>query len=390
MVRKNLLRGFKKPKGITFEHSEVEANYGRFVAYPFERGYGVTIGNTLRRILLSSIQGYAVSAVKVTTYKDDGSPHMIASEYEPIPEVVEDTPDFINNLKHVQLRLNGDLEEKTILVEAKGARTLTARDLAVDTEVEVLNGDLVLATLMEKANLEFEVQINLGRGYVPAERNEKYIEVIGTVPVDAIFSPIQKVKYSVENTRVGQRTDYDKLVLEVWTNGTITPDDALAEAAKIAKDHFTIFINFDEAEAGGDDEIDEEEERVRALLDTPVEELELSVRSSNCLRNANIRTIGDLTKKTEEEITKTRNFGKKSLQEIRDKLQARGLDLGMKDYSALKKQLKRQLAAESAAPATVAAPAVVSAGDDDDEPVEQPDVRGPTQPSVQGKGIDTP
>jgi len=389
MVRKNLLRGFKKPKGITFEHSEVEANYGRFVAYPFERGYGVTIGNTLRRILLSSIQGYSVSAVKVTTYKDDGSPHMIASEYEPIPEVVEDTPDFVNNLKHVQLRLNGDLEEKTVLVEAKGARTLTAKDLAVDTEVEVLNGDLVLATLMEKANLEFEVQINLGRGYVPAERNEKYIEVIGTIPLDAIFSPIQKVKYSVENTRVGQRTDYDKLILEVWTNGTITPDDALAEAAKIAKDHFTIFINFDEAEAGGDDEIDEEEERVRALLDTPVEELELSVRSSNCLRNANIRTIGDLTKKTEEEITKTRNFGKKSLQEIRDKLQARGLDLGMKDYTALKKQLKRQLAAESAAPATVAAPAVVSAGDDDEEPVEQPDGRG-FAPPVQGKGIDTP
>ena len=172
--------------------------------------------------------------------------------------------------------------------------------------------------------------------------------MIGTIPIDAIFSPIQKVKYSVENTRVGQRTDYDKLILEIWTDGTITPDDALAEAAKIAKDHFTIFINFDEAEAGGDDEVDEDEERIRALLDTPVEELELSVRSSNCLRNANIRTIGDLTKKTEEEITKTRNFGKKSLQEIRDKLQARGLDLGMKDYSALKKQLKKQLAGEIA------------------------------------------
>jgi DNA-directed RNA polymerase subunit alpha len=200
---------------------------------------------------------------------------------------------------------------------------------------------------------------------VPAERNEKYIEVIGTIPIDAIFSPIQKVKYSVENTRVGQRTDYDKLILEIWTDGTITPDDALAEAAKIAKDHFTIFINFDEAEAGADDEVDEDEERIRALLDTPVEELELSVRSSNCLRNANIRTIGDLTKKTEEEITKTRNFGKKSLQEIRDKLQARGLDLGMKDYSALKKQLKKQLAGEIAG-GVVAGAAVVSAGDDDE------------------------
>jgi DNA-directed RNA polymerase subunit alpha len=346
MVRKTLLRGFKKPKGITFEHSAIEVNYGRFVAYPFERGYGVTIGNTLRRILLSSIQGYAITAVKIATIKNDGTQHTIASEYEPIPEVVEDTPDFINNLKQVQLRLAGDLEEKTVLVEAKGARTLFARDLAVDSDVEVINGDFPIATLMEKANLEFEVQINLGRGYVPAERNEKYIEVIGTIPMDAIFSPIQKVKYSVENTRVGQRTDYDKLILEIWTDGTITPDDALAEAAKIAKDHFTIFINFDEAEAGIGDEIDEEEERIRALLDTPVEELELSVRSSNCLRNANIRTIGDLTKKTEDEITKTRNFGKKSLQEIRDKLQARGLDLGMKDYSALKKQLKKQLAGE--------------------------------------------
>jgi DNA-directed RNA polymerase subunit alpha len=369
MLRKNLLKGFKKPKGITFEHSEIDANYGRFVAYPFERGYGVTIGNTLRRILLSSIQGYAIAAVKITSFKDDGSPHFIASEYEPIPEVVEDTPDVINNLKQVQLRLAGDLEEKTIVIEAKGARSLSAKDLAVDNDLEVVNGDLILATLMDKANLEIEVQINLGRGYVPAERNEKYIEVIGTIPIDAIFSPIQKVKYSVENTRVGQRTDYDKLILEIWTDGTITPDDALAEAAKIAKDHFTIFINFDESEALSDDELDEDEERIRAILDTPVEELELSVRSSNCLRNANIRTIGDLTKKTEEEITKTRNFGKKSLQEIRDKLRARGLDLGMKDYSALKKQLKKQLAGEAAT--AVASPSASShddqEGKEDDE-----------------------
>ncbi len=363
MLRKNLLKGFKKPKGITFEHSEINANYGRFVAYPFERGYGVTIGNTLRRILLSSIQGYAIAAVKITSFKEDGSPHIIASEYEPIPEVVEDTPDVINNLKQVQLRLVGDIEDKTIVIEAKGGRTLTAKDLAVDNEVEVVNGDLPLATLMDKANLELEVQINLGRGYVPAERNEKYIEVIGTIPIDAIFSPIQKVKYSVENTRVGQRTDFDKLVFEIWTDGTITPDDALAEAAKIAKDHFTIFINFDEAEAASDDDVDEDEERIRAILDTPVEELELSVRSSNCLRNANIRTIGDLTKKTEEEITKTRNFGKKSLQEIRDKLRARGLDLGMKDYSALKKQLKKQIAGETAAEAAPAA----AAGDGEPE-----------------------
>jgi DNA-directed RNA polymerase subunit alpha len=365
MVRKTLLKGFKKPKGITFEHSEVTPNYGRFIAYPFERGYGVTIGNTLRRILLSSIQGYAISAVKITSFKEDGSPHFIASEYEPIPEVVEDTPDFINNLKRVQIRLAGDLEEKTLMVEAKGARTLYAKDLAVDNDVIVSNGDFPIATLMDKASMEMEVQINLGRGYVPAERNEKYIEVIGTIPIDAIFSPITKVKYSVENTRVGQRTDYDKLVFEVWTNGTITPDDALAEAAKIAKDHFTIFINFDEAETASGEEIDEDEERIRVILDTPVEELELSVRSSNCLRNANIRTIGDLTRKTEDEITKTRNFGKKSLQEIRDKLRARGLDLGMKDYSVLKKLLAGEI---TLPPATVNAGEPEKEGKEDDEP----------------------
>ena len=192
---------------------------------------------------------------------------------------------------------------------------------------------------MAKANLELEIQIDLGRGYVPSERSEKYIEVIGTIPIDAVFSPVTKVRYLVENTRVGQRTDYDKLVLEIWTDGTIAPEDALAEAAKIAKDHLAIFINFDEEASEDDGEIDEEEARIRALLDTPVEELELSVRSSNCLRNANIKTIGDLTRRTEEEIAKTRNFGKKSLQEIKEKLRDRNLSLGMKDYSALKKAL---------------------------------------------------
>ena len=179
--------------------------------------------------------------------------------------------------------------------------------------------------------------------YVPAERNEKYIEVIGTIPLDSVFSPIVKVKYNVENTRVGQRTDYDKLIIELWTDGSVSPEDALAEAAKIAKDNLSIFINFDEDETCDDDEVDEEEERIRAILETPVEELELSVRSSNCLRNANIRIIGDLTRKTEEEIAKTRNFGKKSLQEIKEKLRDRGLDLGMTDYSVLKKIKQKQL-----------------------------------------------
>jgi DNA-directed RNA polymerase subunit alpha len=337
MARRNLLKGFKRPKGITFEHSEAEPDFGRFVAYPFERGYGVTMGNTLRRILLSSIQGYAITGIRITSYAADGTPKVITSEFEAIPEVAEDTPDIINSLKQVKLALPGGEEEKVIVVEAKGPGKLTAKDLEVDDTIQVMNKDLEIATLMEKANLELEIQIDLGRGYVPSERSEKYIEVIGTIPVDAVFSPVTKVKYSVENTRVGQRTDYDKLILEVNTDGTIRPEDALAEAAKIAKDHLSIFINFDEEASGEEGILDEEDARVRALLDTPVEELELSVRSSNCLRNANVRTIGDLTRRTEEEIAKTRNFGKKSLQEIKDKLQERGLGLGMKDYSVLRK-----------------------------------------------------
>ena len=345
MARKNLLKGFKRPKGITFEHTEAEPNYGKFVAYPFERGYGVTMGNILRRILLSSIQGYAISAIRITSYGDDGSQKVITSEYEAVPEVSEDTPDIINNLKQVQMKLDNDEEEKVIVIAAKGPGAIMAKDLEIDDTVKVVNKDLHIATLMDKANLELEVQIDLGRGYVPAERSEKYVEVIGTIPIDAIFSPVRKVKYAVENTRVGQRTDYDKLVLEVWTDGTIRPEDALAEAAKIAKDHLSIFINFDEDAALDDEELDEEEAKIKAILDTPVEELELSVRSSNCLRNANIRTIGDLTRKTEEEIAKTRNFGKKSLQEIKEKLGDRHLVLGMKDYSALRAYI-RQLEAD--------------------------------------------
>lgn len=336
MARKNLLKGFKRPKGISFEQSESSVNYGKFIAYPFERGFGTTVGNTLRRILLSSLQGYAVSAVKFTSYDSDGNPHIISSEFESIPGVVEDTPEIINNLKQLQIQLEDDLEQKIILLENRKDGELTGQDFEVDTQIKISNKDLKIATLMKDANVDIEVQIDLGRGYVPAETNEKYIEIIGTIPVDAVFSPIKRVKYSIENTRVGYRNDYDKLILEVWTDGTITPEDAIAEAAKIAKDHFTIFINFDEESVGGEDDIDEEEERIRKILETPVDELELSVRSSNCLKNANIRTIGELTSKTEDDIAKTRNFGKKSLLEIKDKLKEWNLELGMTDYSALR------------------------------------------------------
>ena len=239
MARRNLLKGFKRPKGITFEHGEGEGNYGRFIAYPFERGYGTTIGNSLRRILLSSIQGYAVTAVKITSYDADNTPHIISSEYEAIPEVVEDTPEIIANLKLLQIKLPEEVEQKMILVECKGKSTLTGKDLEKDNDITVMNKDLKIMTLMDKANIDIELQIDLGRGYVPAETNEKYVDVVGTIPIDAVFSPVKKVSFTIENTRVGHRNDYDKLVLDVWTDGTISPENALAEAAKIAKDHFT-------------------------------------------------------------------------------------------------------------------------------------------------------
>jgi DNA-directed RNA polymerase subunit alpha len=340
MARKNLLKGFKKPRGITFEHSEVKSDYGKFVAYPFERGFGTTVGNTLRRILLSSIQGYAVSAVKITSYNEEGAPHMVSSEFEMVPEVVEDTPEIIGNLKQLQIKLPAEVEQKTLLIECKGPGEITGADFEKENDVVVINKDWKILTMMDKANFDLEVQIDLGRGYVPSEVNEKYIEEIGTIPIDAIFSPVCEVTYTIENTRVGQRNDYDKLTLDIHTDGTIPPEDALAEAAKIAKDHFTIFINFDEDVVNGDEDIDEEEERVRAVLDTPVEELELTVRSFNCLKSANIRTIGDLTRRTEDEIAKTRNFGKKSLQEIKEKLKEWNLSLGMTDYSVLKTSTK--------------------------------------------------
>ncbi len=340
MAPKNLLKGFKMPKGITFEHSEINENYGKFVAYPFERGYGTTIGNTLRRILLSSIQGYAITAIKITSYDADGTPHVISSEYESIPEVVEDTPEILSSLKHLQIKLPDDMEHKMLFLECKGPGVLKGSDFEVDNDIEITNKDLVIFTMMKDANIDLEIQMDLGRGYVPSETNENYIEVIGTIPLDAIFSPIKRVTFSIENTRVGHRNDYDKLNLEIYTDGTIKPENALAEAAKIAKDHFTIFINFDENSLVDDGNVDEEEERINRILDTPVEELELSVRSSNCLKNASIRTIGELTRKTEDEIAKTRNFGKKSLLEIKEKLKEWNLSLGMTDYSVLKTSRK--------------------------------------------------
>ena len=340
MARKNLMKGFKRPKSFTLEHGELTSSYGRFIAAPFEPGFGTTVGNTLRRVLLSSIQGYAITAVKIVSYDENGTAHNVSSEFETIPNIIEDTLEVINNLKQIRLKLPDDVEQDILLYEWSGKSVITSDDFARPGQVDVLSSGQHVMTLMDNAKIDFEIQIDLNRGYVPSEVNERYVEVIGTIPLDAIFSPVKKVKFAVEPTRVGQRSDYDKLVLEVWTDGTVRPDDALAEAAKIAKDHFSVFINFDENNLGVEDDLDEDNERIRSFLNTPVEELELSVRSSNCLKNANIKTIGELTRKTEDDIARTRNFGKKSLQEIKDKLNEWNLSLGITDLNVLKNAIR--------------------------------------------------
>jgi len=337
MARKNLLKGFKKPKGISFEPIDsTNPNYQKFYAYPFETGFGTTVGNTLRRVLLSSIQGYAITSIRITSYDENGISHVISSEFEAIPNVTEDTLEIINSLKMIRLKLPGDIEQDTINYEFKGPGVVKSDDFAKEGQLEIMTKDTVIFTMMEGAHLDIEIQVDLGRGYVPAETNEHYIEIVGTIPMDAIFTPVQKVKYAIEPCRVGQRNDYDKLILEIWTDGTISPENALGEAAKIAKDHFAIFVNFNDKDVAGSDDGDEGDESIQKLLNTQVEELELSVRSSNCLKNANIRTIGELTRKTEDDIAKTRNFGKKSLAEIKEKLLEWNLTLGMTDYSHLK------------------------------------------------------
>ena len=338
MARRNLLKGFKRPKGITFEPQDSNPNYQKFIAYPFETGFGTTVGNTLRRVLLSSIQGYAITSVRITTYDENGISHVISSEFDNIPNVSEDTLEIIDSLKKVRLVLPEDAEQATFLYEFKGPGVVKSQDFIKEGQLDVTTKDLVVFTMMEGAHLDIEIQVELGRGYVPAEVNKKRIDtdIIGTLPMDAIFTPITRVRYSIKPCLFGQRNDYDLLELEVFTDGTIAPANALAEAAKIAKEHFAIFINFNEKDVIGTDEDEEGDQAINAILNTDVQELELSVRSSNCLRNANIRTIGELTRKTEDDIAKFRNFGKKSLAEIKEKLVEWNLSLGMTDYSHLK------------------------------------------------------
>jgi DNA-directed RNA polymerase subunit alpha len=315
-------KGFQRPKRLDFERETITDRFGRFYAQPFERGFGTTIGNALRRVLLSSIEGAAITAVKI-----DGVLH----EFSPIQGVVEDATDIILNLKQIPLTCHVDYT-KTLYLRVDKAGEVRARDIEDDADIEILEPDAHIATVSEGGKLHMELRIKRGRGYVSADKNFDEDLGIGWIPIDSVHSPVKKVNYLVEAARIGQATDYDKLTLDVWTNGSVTPNDAVSYASKLVRDHLNIFINLDD-----EDEVVSEgsSEPARAgagneHLDKSVEELELSVRSYNCLKNANIRTIRELVQKTEPEMLKTKNFGRKSLNEIKEILTSMGLSLGMK------------------------------------------------------------
>jgi DNA-directed RNA polymerase subunit alpha len=321
-LRQRNWRDLIKPKMIEVEADSFTDFYGKFVCEPLERDFGITLGNALRRILLSSLHGAAIVSVEF-----DGVPH----EFTTIPGIKEDVTDIILNLKEVNLKLVGEEEEIKIFLDVKGEKVVRAGDIETHGKVEIMNPDQHIATLSEGAVLHAAMLVGTGRGYVPAEKNVTEEHQIGVIPVDALFSPIRRVSYVVGNARVGQRTDYDKLTLEIWTNGTVNPQDALAFAAKILKEQATPFINFEEElEEEIEKEEKEEEEKINENLFRLVSELELSVRSSNCLKNANIAYIYELVQKTESEMLKTKNFGRKSLNEIKRILEEMDLEFGMK------------------------------------------------------------
>lgn len=306
------------PKKLDVDKDTLSENYGKFVAEPFERGFGVTIGNSLRRILLSSIVGAAVTSIKI-----EGVLH----EFSTVPGVKEDVTDIILNIKNLRLKLHGD-KPKIIHLKKKGAGKVCAKHITSDADIEVLDPNLHIATLDKDGKIDIEMVVQNGRGYVPSIQNKTEDMPIGEIPIDAIFSPIRKVNVSVENARVGRVTDYDKLIMEIWTDGSVRPDDVLGFSAKILKDHLSLFINFEETEPPVEKKQAVNEEFNKNLLKN-VRELELSVRAANCLKNASIRTIGDLVQRSESEMLRTKNFGRKSLNEIKEILHEMGLSLGM-------------------------------------------------------------
>jgi DNA-directed RNA polymerase subunit alpha len=321
MAPKNLLKGFKRPSKILFEHDELRPEYGRFIAEPFEKGYGLTIGNSLRRVLLSSIEGAAITAIKI-----EGVHH----EFSTIPGVYEDVTRIILNLKKLRFKYEGEIP-KVLHIVKEGAGELVGFDFDIDPDIVVMNKDLKIATFNDSAKIDMEVQIERGRGYISSEVNKENTETIGVIPIDSIFSPIEKVNVKIEDTRVAQRTDYDKLILEIWTDGSISPDDALAYAAKIVKDHMSIFINFEEEQEEEVEVIDENIEKMKVLLAKSIDEIELSVRAYNTLKSLDISTLEELVKRTEDEIRKSKHCSDVVLKEIKSKLEVYHLSLGLKD-----------------------------------------------------------
>jgi DNA-directed RNA polymerase subunit alpha len=314
---------FELPNKLTKVEEGSSPTYAKFIAEPFEAGYGHTVGNSLRRVLLSSIEGAAISSIKIES---------VQHEFQSIDGVVEDVTDVVLNLKKI-LIISQKREPVQLIIKANREGAVTAADIQPDPAIQIVNPDQLICTLDKNRPFEAEIEIKTGRGYCPGENNKKEDQPIGVIPIDSLFSPVRLVRYTVENTRVGQITDYDKLILEIWTDGRITPDDALKQAASILKHHLDVFDRVSEEHYEFESQqstVSEEENKLRKLLNMSVNEIELSVRAANCLNNANITTVGELAMKTEQEMLKYRNFGKKSLNEIKEKLEALGLSLGMK------------------------------------------------------------
>jgi len=353
--------GFQRPKRLACETETATGRYAKFYAQPFERGFGTTIGNCLRRALLSSIEGAAITAVKI-----EGVLH----EFSSIPGVVEDATDIILNLKQVPFKMMSE-GMRTVRLKADGAGEVLSGQIETDSEIEVLDRNMHIATIGEGGKLSIEMRIKSGRGYVGADRNNDEDLPLGYIPIDSVHSPVRKVNYSVESARLGQMTDYDKLTIEVWTNGAISPADAIGQASKLLKDHMAIFINFEELPETAEEPAERAMSQMNEVLSRSVEELELSVRSYNCLKNANIQTIGDLVQKTEAEMLRTKNFGRKSLNEIKEILSSLGLGFGMKFDST------GRLIAPSGTPAMLGVADADIAGDEDEEDIEEQENEAP-------------
>jgi DNA-directed RNA polymerase subunit alpha len=315
-----MFKGFQKPKRLVANTETLTERYGMFTAQPFQRGFGTTIGNSLRRVLLSSIEGAAITAVRI-----EGVEH----EFSPIPGVVEDATDIILNLKQIPFKIMGE-GVKTVRLTVDAPGDVRSGQIETDADVEVLDRDVHVATVSEGGRLSIEMRLKSGRGYVSADKNFDEDLALGYIPIDSVHSPVRKVNFAVEAARLGQMTDYDKLTLEVWTNGAVSPQDAIGYAAKLLKDHMSIFINFEEVPEQTEEVSERGLDKMNEILNRSVEELELSVRSYNCLKNANIQTIGELVQKTEAEMLRTKNFGRKSLNEIKEILANMGLSLGMR------------------------------------------------------------